>query len=663
LEGYATSVAAFEARREQLQNTLEELQPLRNLALELEVAIQHLESFEDAQPQLLDNQIEIQLPENNEPQMNDQDFTSNRQAMNIEQRRLFQYINNQIDREVSGEVCPPLRIFVTGSAGTGKSFTLKMIAELIKRRYRILDQNACFVRVCAYTGVAAILIGGQTLHSVFRLKVQKRRSLPDLTPLTGFYAEQMKRQFQHVRFVIIDEVSMLPYEYLYQINLRLQELKGCQELFGGVNVLLFGDLMQLPPVIGTPIYLQPEEMEGTLHLFHQFNFCELTEIVRQRGDSTFVDLLNNLREGRMTVEQYEVLQNIQINSKQEGPFGLGQAIRVMPTNRMVTEHNSTVLRADTNQGIQLFEISAQDRLLEQDSRRINIPLENIIPTDINKTAGVPKNLTVYRGLRVMLRYNVDISRRLVNGSMGMIINIEFPGWRRQQLYNEDIPRVQIEFDNGVGTHWIDPINKIVTCHIPDEKEDSELHELVKSCQMHRHTTSCFKKSTHCRFGFPRKPSPETNIIDASTENTEHLIRNGGRICVLERSEGEEFVNNYNPELLRLWRANMDIQPCGSAMAIAYYITKYVSKSEPSYFDKSLREAIAQINQNVSDPLQKIFRSVMEMFNRRQVSIGECALRLCNLKYKMSSRKSVFINSRSPDKRYSVISFNESNEEN
>ncbi len=57
----------------------------------------------------------------------------------------------------------------------------------------------------------------------------------------------------------------------------------------------------------------------------------------------------------------------------------------------------------------------------------------------------------------MLRYNVDITRRLVNGSMGVIINVEFPGWRRQQLYREDIPRVQVEFDNNVGTHWIDPI--------------------------------------------------------------------------------------------------------------------------------------------------------------------------------------------------------------
>lgn len=456
LEGFPSAVAAFEARQEQLQNTLETLRPLRNLARELEIAIEHLETLdnENAQPPQ-NHEVEIDLPETNEPQFTENDFTNNRQALNIEQRRLFQFVSMQINREIHGENPRPLRIFVTGSAGTGKSFTLKMIAELIRRRYQILEQNGCFVKVCAYTGVAAILIGGQTLHSVFKLKVQKGRSLPNLTPLTGVWAEQFRKIFRNVRFVIIDEVSMLPYELLYQIHLRLQELKCNRELFGGVNVLLFGDLMQLPPVVGTPIYLLPEEMVGMLHLFHQFHFCELTEIVRQRGDITFVDLLNNLREGKLTAEQYEVLLQIKLNSKQEGQFALGRAIRVMPTNRMVNQHNLLVMSSDEN--VQQFEITAQDRLLEQDARRINVSLENIIPNDVNKTAGVPKNLTVYRGLRIMLRYNVDITKRLVNGSMGVITNVEFPGWRRQQLYREDIPRVLIEFDNNVGTHWIDPI--------------------------------------------------------------------------------------------------------------------------------------------------------------------------------------------------------------
>lgn len=91
---------------------------------------------------------------------------------------------------------------------------------------------------------------------------------------------------------------MVPYELLYQIHRRLQELKcNYNELFGGVNVLLFRELMQLPPVVGSPIFSQPEQMDGALHLFHQFSFCELKEIVRQRG--TFIDLLNNLSEGQL----------------------------------------------------------------------------------------------------------------------------------------------------------------------------------------------------------------------------------------------------------------------------------------------------------------------------------------------------------------------------
>lgn len=112
---------------------------------------------------------------------------------------------------------------------------------------------------------------------------------------------------------------MLPYELLHQINMRLQELKCNKKLFRCINVLLFGDLMQLPPVVGNPVYIQPEEMEGTLHLFQQFNFCELKEIVRQQGDRTFIDLLNNLR-GQLTDEQYDLLIKKKESSKLEGPF-------------------------------------------------------------------------------------------------------------------------------------------------------------------------------------------------------------------------------------------------------------------------------------------------------------------------------------------------------
>lgn len=123
---------------------------------------------------------------------------------------------------------------------------------------------------------------------------------------------------------------------------------------------------------------------------------------------------------------------------------------------MVAEHNELVMIMRNITAVK-YTINAQDRLVEHDRRQVNVPLEKIVPQDINKTAGVPQSLTLYMGLRVMLRYNVNISKGLVNGSIGTIKTIRFPGWRRGQLHDQDIPDVEIEFDNGIGTHWIQPI--------------------------------------------------------------------------------------------------------------------------------------------------------------------------------------------------------------
>lgn len=295
------------------------------------------------------------------------------------------------------------------------------------------------------------------MHSVFKFPVQRGRALPPYKPLTGIWLERLRQFWRHIRFVIIDEVSMVCYELLYQIHRRLQELK-CKynDLFGGVNVLLFGDLLQLPPVYGSPIYLQPEDMEGSLHLWQQFSFCELELVVRQKGDIVFIALLNNLREGKLTLEQYEILVSKTEKSKQEGDFAPGKCIRIVPTVKMVEEHNELVIN-NISPTIEKFEIMAQDRLVEQDMRAINFPVERVIPSNINKTAGVPRTLLLYKGLRVMLRYNVDMRRSLVNGTMGEIVDVQFPGWRLQQLHERDIPKVVMKIDKTGEEEVIEPI--------------------------------------------------------------------------------------------------------------------------------------------------------------------------------------------------------------
>lgn len=102
---------------------------------------------------------------------------------------------------------------------------------------------------------------------------------------------------------------------------------------------------------------------------------------------------------------------------------------------------------------------------------------------------------------------------------------------------------------------------------------------------------------------------------------------------------------------------MNIQPCESAISIAYYIAKYVAKSELTGVDASLRDVISRIREEQQSSLEhKLFKIMMAMLNQWQVSQAECAYRLCHLKFKQSSRKCTFLNTRTPDRRYRVLRF-------
>lgn len=196
------------------------------------------------------------------------------------------------------------------------------------------------------------------------------------------------------------------------------------------------------------------------------------------------------------------------------------------------------------------------------------------------------------------------------------------------------------------------------CKIPTEEEDPELFELVKKCQIHRHTPTCTKNNTsvRCRFNFPRQECDETRIVSHSSDD---FLRNGGRICLLKRRKEDAWVNNYHPELLRLWKGNMDIQPCGSNEAIAYYIAKYLSKAEPEGVDSGIAQAIQQIQREETDLSRKLFKICMKILRERQISAAECAYRLCHIPLRNSSRNCIFLNTRKPEQRYRVLQFDRS----
>lgn len=248
---------------------------------------------------------------------------------------------------------------------------------------------------------------------------------------------------------------MVPYEMLCMIDSRLRQLKNRDDMpFGGINIIVFGDLMQLPPVKGAQVFKQPARLLPATHLWRLFTLVELTQNMRQQGDTSFADLLNALRIGEMDAQHFELLMS-KLLTEPSGEFALNKAIRIFPLRKQVDDHNAAVLEYYRAQGERIFKIRAQDRLVDATRNVENVNMNNIVHADVNKTGGMPQELHIFVGAKVMLRSNIDVRKGLVNGSIGNITEIVWPYFRRDQMYDDDVPSVRVDFGRD-GVHLIEP---------------------------------------------------------------------------------------------------------------------------------------------------------------------------------------------------------------
>ena len=180
------------------------------------------------------------------------------------------------------------------------------------------------------------------------------------------------------------------------------------------------------------------------------------------------------------------------------------------------------------------------------------------------------------------------------------------------------------------------IDQYITTKIPTEGEDDELRALVMRLQRHKHTHTCQKNGRRgCRFDYPKQPSPETRL------KTNADGGNKARFYVIKREPGAEMVNPYNENLLRAWRANMDVQVVGSVYGAALYVTHYICKDESQALKQVIAERLASLQQDatVKQRLRKIGNTLL---SHRQLSQQEAAFLVAGLHLKGSSRATVFV---------------------
>ena len=329
-----------------------------------------------------------------------QSFTTSADPRNLQGKQLQAY--TLIQEHAEAHHSPPLRLIVSGTAGTGKSYLIHCLRLLLDHR----------VRVAAPTGVAAFNIEGHTLHSLLSLPVKG-----DFKDLQGERLHDMQQSLADMEYLIIDEMSMVGRKFLGQVDQRLRQVfpRQADTPFGGCSCLLFGDFGQLPPVMDLPLYTtvsrSPLSDQGSAAYQLFDRAIVLKQVMRQSGQDSdqvlFRDILLRLRDAKLTISDWEqLMKQTPTEVSDLAPFT--NALHLHPTIEAVVEHNITRLRASGHPVAIIKAVHSGPNASKASSE---------------DAGGLESIICLAHNARVMLTSNLWVDMGLVNGAMGTVMAI------------------------------------------------------------------------------------------------------------------------------------------------------------------------------------------------------------------------------------------------
>jgi len=279
-------------------------------------------------------------------------------------------------------------VFITGSAGTGKTYLLNLYTQYLKER-------RVYPTIVAPTGIAASHLGGQTIHSFFALGI--RESIDEGYVDFLLDKKYLKTRFSKLRLLIIDEISMVSPEMFSAMDMILRGFKGTDAPFGGVQVVISGDFFQLPPVSKTPKdkrFAWQSEAWRALEL----QTCYLEEKFRQ-DDSRLIGILDDIRSGEISATSEELLA-----SRHEATLNIDTPTRLYT-------HNLDVDRINQEE---LEKLEGVEKLFVCDHKGTEKNIEKIF-----KSSLVLERLTLKKGAVVIFIKN-NAEAGYVNGTTGKV---------------------------------------------------------------------------------------------------------------------------------------------------------------------------------------------------------------------------------------------------
>lgn len=358
-------------------------------------------------------------------------------TLNSEQERAFRIIAEHAVRQSDAD---PIRMFLGGAGGTGKSRVIDAYRDLFSK----LGQSRRF-RTAAFTGSAALNVKGMTIHALLHLQTNDKGT----NSLSNSAKQALVKMWEGVDFLFIDEVSMIGCEFLTSISDNLQKAKENNLPFGGISVVFAGDFCQLPPIRGTRLYKQSrtpfkkraprtanetQTPPGQRKGFGQFLWAGLNQCVllekqmRQDGgeNARFRELLGRLRKGAcnkadIALLKTRVLCNTDVDFRQA-------EWRDAP---IITVHNP-VKDALNREGAKWFSEATGQEYHEycaidtRGGKRVPTAIRDYLrklPT--NKAGKLLAHLPLVPGMKVVFTHNYDVQGGIVNGTEGILRSIRY----------------------------------------------------------------------------------------------------------------------------------------------------------------------------------------------------------------------------------------------
>lgn len=378
-------------------------------------------------------------------------------------------------------------LFITGRAGTGKSTLLQHFRDTTKKQ----------VAVVAPTGIAALNVKGQTIHSFFKFKIGVTER--DVNIISQ---EEVAKIFKKLDILVIDEISMVRAD-LFDCIERFLRLNGPMpgQTFGGVQIIAIGDLFQLPPVVSpqehyifSSKYESPYFFDSKAYQKAEFEIVELTQVYRQ-NDRSFIDMLDKMRVGEIehshihhinttcceTYSSSGRSRNAQnggyqnsygqgddqnaggsendsdVQEDYEAVIDLDEGLKKEASKKAKAQHEKNKKKNGGERVIHLVTTNAMAETINlRELRAIKSPSKiykgAMVGSFDQKNTPVPAALELKLGAQVMTVKN-DMQGRWVNGDVGTVkklnsssIHVQFENGKIEEIQGESWESIKFEYD-------------------------------------------------------------------------------------------------------------------------------------------------------------------------------------------------------------------------